>query len=1032
MREVEYGKAGLYEAGAGPDLQASLHAVGRRPRDFFPLPLHNNETFMPGSLSRKCARRVHRRLHVTDEVNYTLSALNSMFQAPSAGEDGLLGDDSFVGTSVAQREVQAFVKDAILMMGQPPALSCAGALRQLRVADGYMDDQTVGSVANYDPEKVSLPSDGWKPIPLAELWGRNGRGRVDNFVRDQLLPPDVAQELVAASGVKQLYFDRRLKQRKVYAQFLKRMASSNLVDFSLSPPREEVAIFFVTKKNNKLRMIIDARRSNSHFKPPSGVSLCTGESLGSIELGPDEQLTICQADLKDAFYHLELPEELRDVFGLPGVRAGDVNVTGIEGCAVKPDRLIFPRIAVVPMGWTHALFLCQSIHEELAEKSGLLESDRLRDRKRPPHSDSFHSQYVDNLIVMGSHEQQVRQRFEKAVAELKGAGLQVHEEETNVGDAVVLGWEYTRDGIFRPYRKRAWKARLAIRGLLRKGRAHGSAVERLLGHLTFISLCRREALSVFGEIYQFVKAHRYVKEEVPLPFAVPQELRNWDGILPLLFKDLKAGWSTQVSAVDASEFGLGMTVAECTHEEARLWGTCSERWRFREVAYARAREVAFNEDGGNSYQLPGLGYEDEDEVHGAEQAVSNPLGFVPIPFSAVDREWVTTGLHRWRRALTLPVAEARASLYAVKHILRGVHNFRRKHVILSDSMTATLAISRGRSKHFSLRRVCQQIGALSLASGALFVLRWIPSEWNPSDNPSRGTWQPSVPSLQQKDTSGRHVDEGTGDRREPELGQSEEPKGRKAKVGRPTRGSFAIHGPGPGGASQPEGEAGEAEVCPAEKDANHGRCQSTAAGLCLKAVSTALCSHRLQSSPVPPRAVHGQSRPGLCAVHDSRCPPLQAGATIASDADLASSKAGTGRLAKTLPTAESVALAFRGGDVDGAQRAGERRDCVRTLSAPHVCPLPQARGGSAAQEEGLSKAQQEAGPVPALERGLAPVRSGDHVKNPGVRRVPHVGPAVPAAVGTCVEPGIGVGAEEPFKPHLRYHRRAGWCTMRKP
>lgn len=121
------------------------------------------------------------------------------------------------------------------------------------------------------------------------------------------------------------------------------------------------------------------------------------------------------------------------------------------------------------------------------------------------------------------------------------------------------------------------------------------------------------------------------------------------------------------------------------------------------------------------------------------------ISFSNVPFSAVNRKWQTVGKHRWKGHGTLPVFEARAALHAVKHTLRSTENFGKKHLILSDSMTATCAISRGRAQSFGLRRVCAQIGALALVSNSSFHLRWIPGEWNPADNPSRGKWEPSIP-----------------------------------------------------------------------------------------------------------------------------------------------------------------------------------------------------------------------------------------------------------------------------------------------
>lgn len=73
------------------------------------------------------------------------------------------------------------------------------------------------------------------------------------------------------------------------------------------------------------------------------------------------------ADLKDAFYHLSLPLPLRDYFCLGPVRAECVGVSEVNGAAVSKKRFLTPRLAVVPMGWSWALFLCQKIHESLAD-----------------------------------------------------------------------------------------------------------------------------------------------------------------------------------------------------------------------------------------------------------------------------------------------------------------------------------------------------------------------------------------------------------------------------------------------------------------------------------------------------------------------------------------------------------------------------------------------------------------------------------------------------------------------------------------
>ena len=77
----------------------------------------------------------------------------------------------------------------------------------------------------------------------------------------------------------------------------------------------------------------------------------------------------------------------------------------------------------------------------------------------------------------------------------------------------------------------------------------------MIGHMTFISLCRQEALSVFGDVFNFIRT--YYDVWAPIWPTVRRELHIWDGISPLIFKDLDAEWSNVVSSVDASEWRLG-------------------------------------------------------------------------------------------------------------------------------------------------------------------------------------------------------------------------------------------------------------------------------------------------------------------------------------------------------------------------------------------------------------------------------------------------------------------------------------------
>eukprot|EP00959_Pyramimonas_sp_CCMP1952_P142689 2987261-Pyramimonas_sp.AAC.1 len=85
------------------------------------------------------------------------------------------------------------------------------------------------------------------------------------------------------------------------------------------------------------------------------------------------------------------------------------------------------------------------------------------------------------------------------MTELKRRGLVVTRGEhlgDSEGEYAVLGWSITAAGRLSVSASRL-RVRLAVRGLLRRGRASGRDLERVLGHIIFVTLVRREGLSIF-------------------------------------------------------------------------------------------------------------------------------------------------------------------------------------------------------------------------------------------------------------------------------------------------------------------------------------------------------------------------------------------------------------------------------------------------------------------------------------------------------------------------------------------------------
>lgn len=715
---------------ATPDGQAAERRVAR---ELFPLPHVVEETVHDPTLSRCCQRRIQRRAHRQNSMNETVDALNQLYNFCSDSGKRKTGNDGSV--SAAQVKSLEFVEHCIQQLGPPGDITDSGALEALRVTEGYEDLPSSSTLGSYNPALVSLPDGEVQPCGLADLWGEGGQMKVKEFIDEQLVSKDEALQKIDAIGPKTVYTDPKLRVRKTYVEFLGRLKKLGLVDFSKEEAVENVGVFFVKKKQNKLRLILDCRRSNHWFGEPSHVSLTTGESLRRISIDHGDELHVCSADLANAFYTLSMPLPLRKFFGLQRVRAGDVEVEEIDGIKVGKNEMIQPRVAVLPMGWSWALHWCQILHERVAERSGLTPGERLQDFKAAPMEKFWHIQYVDNLHVMGTDKQEVLRRFRTAVGELRRCGLTVHEVEELGENTKILGWEYEKDGSFRPSRQRIWRLRVAVRAVLRRGRITGHQLERLLGHMAFASLGKREMFSMLGECYTFVQRHR--SAEVPIWKSVRKELSCWERLSPLIVQDLACGFCSEVVAVDASEWGLGAVASHFNIDEVKVLSSFNERWRFKSEVASNARQYTFMED-----EKIRTSYFEEFEK---DNVTLGSNVFTSVPFSAVDRNWKMVGRVQWKQEESMPVLESRAALFGVKHLIRKKGNHGTRMLVLTDSMTSACAVSKGRAQTWRLRTVVQKIGALLLATGSSLSMRWVPSEWNPSDGPSRGLLGPSVP-----------------------------------------------------------------------------------------------------------------------------------------------------------------------------------------------------------------------------------------------------------------------------------------------
>ena len=139
--------------------------------------------------------------------------------------------------------------------------------------------------------------------------------------------------------------------------------------------RARAGIFFVAKKDDTLRMVVDGREPSSLRRRPPHTGLGSAAAISALDLsladseaGPNFQVHGASADLRQGFYQLtwrsmaswfgfDYPEPISE-FGKTAVY--DEN-TGCEIMA-PPDALVYPCCEGLAMGWSWSLHFCNLPH----------------------------------------------------------------------------------------------------------------------------------------------------------------------------------------------------------------------------------------------------------------------------------------------------------------------------------------------------------------------------------------------------------------------------------------------------------------------------------------------------------------------------------------------------------------------------------------------------------------------------------------------------------------------------------------------
>jgi len=110
--------------------------------------------------------------------------------------------------------------------------------------------------------------------------------------------------------------------------------------------------------------------------------------------------------------------------------------------------------------------------------------------------------------------------------------------------------------------------------------------------------------------------------------------------------------------------------------------------------------------------------------------------FEEIPVGQLAAQtWTVLFAEEWQYEMAVHMGEARACVLSAGWVAgRAAHC---RQLLLGDNLGVTLAMARKRAKAFPLLLQVRRLSAISLARDIDFSLRWVPSEFNIADLPSR-------------------------------------------------------------------------------------------------------------------------------------------------------------------------------------------------------------------------------------------------------------------------------------------------------
>eukprot|EP00732_Lithocolla_globosa_P000549 Lithocolla_globosa_v1_NODE_182_length_5436_cov_23.147742.p1 type:complete len:485 gc:universal NODE_182_length_5436_cov_23.147742:1934-3388(+) len=467
--------------------------------------------------------------------------------------------------------------------------------------------------------------------------------------------------------------------------------------------------FGVKKSEGISRLIDDLRPANLVFKPPPPPGLPLPSDLGNVVVPKNCRICFGKRDCRNFYHKFRIPEHLWPYFCWKPVWSTEAGLAG-------PERLVYPARTTMPMGWTPAVTLGQTAHENIVYNGALLKKEQALVERNPAafvleSKKTAHMIYVDDLINIGLEQDVgiVKSELDGADSAYDQAGTPSKKDKAidpqidTIEPMTALGNDLGGDGIVRPAVDRLTTLVRDTNQMLKIGKASPENLQKLTGRWISCLLLTRPILSVLARSFAF--GQQQGRKIRVLPEKVKQELSVLIKLAPMLRVDLTMPLADSILASDASSTGGGVSYR-------RMEGELSGLLDHREI---RGWYTRLGMTGGPSRELP--------EKYTCALKTS---------------KWKIGVSVRWRLPDHINCYEMNASVFGLRWMARSPRRFfGTRFPFLLDSMVALGAIAKGRSSSQRINYYVRKIAAYTLALNLRPYWTWVPTAVNPADEPSR-------------------------------------------------------------------------------------------------------------------------------------------------------------------------------------------------------------------------------------------------------------------------------------------------------